>query len=53
MAIEKFSQLNYSQKACKILCCYKPRSGNWENHYDPLQEILVNATTENKLYFVT
>ena len=56
MAIEKFSQLSYSQKAWKILCfsvAKKPPDGNWKNHCDHLQEILTNATMENKPHFVT
>ena len=36
-----------------VVCCYKQSDGNWNNHWNHLQEILKNATTENKLYFVT
>ena len=48
MAIEKFSQLNYSQKTWNIVgsCCYKPSDGNSKNQCDHPQEILTNATME-------
>ena len=36
-----------------VSCCYKPPDGNWKNHCDHLQKILINATMKNKLYFVT
>ena len=38
--IEKFSELNYSQKAS---------SGNWKEYCDYLQKILTSATMENRL----
>ena len=35
-----------------VPCCYKSPVGNWKYYCDHLQEILTNATTEIKLYFV-
>ena len=33
--------------------CYKQPNGNCKNHCNHLQEILIKATMENKIYFVT
>ena len=45
--------LTKSTKNIIVSYCYKPRDGNWKNHCDHLQEILTNATMENKFYFVS
>ena len=50
MVIEKFSQLNYLYtKSVKsiVSCCYKPPYGNWKNHCDHLQKILMSQCKTN------
>ena len=32
--------------------CYKTPNANWKNHCDHFQKLLINASVENKLYFV-
>ena len=51
MVIEKFSQLNYlytkSMESIIVSCCYKPPYGNWKNHCDHLQKIVVPQCKTN------